>query len=543
MSATAEAEPLVGVTLDELRSIISKLEGLSERERTILNALVESYANVLGAIRDKNATIAKLRELIFGVQTETKTNVQRKAGKLTAEAAKGESEEEGAAAEKRKVKGRGRIPAAAYTGAEKVKIPHESLRPGDPCPEPGCKGTLYEQEPIVFVRVCGCSPFAAKVFEQGRLRCGLCGQLFKAKLPVELASGEKFDETVTSMVATLRYGYGLPMNRIEDLQASAGVPFPASTQWDLLNDGAKGLAPVRDELIRQAAQGSVVMNDDTTMKILAYLVEEKKRRDNGDKASERTGIFTSGIVSELADGRRVVLYFTGKRHAGENLSRVLKERDAGLEPPIQMCDGLSHNAPAEFETMLSNCLVHARRQFVDAVFGFPTEVEHVIEEISLVYRHDHEAKGLSAADRLRLHQEKSGPVMERLQAWMQSQIDEKKVEPNSGLGKAINYSLKRWDKLTLFLRVPGAPLDNSLTERILKRAIRHRRNSLFYKTENGAAVGDLYMSLIATAKLAGADPFHYLNELQRHLDDACDNPADWMPWNYRDTLEGIPATT
>jgi hypothetical protein len=126
--------------------------------------------------------------------------------------------------------------------------------------------------------------------------------------------------------------------------------------------------------------------------------------------------------------------------------------------------------------------------------------------------------------------------MAALEQWSKAQIDERKTEPNSGLGKAINYLLKRWDALTLFLRVPGAPLDNNLCERALKQAIVHRKNSLFYKTENGAHVGDVFMSLIHTAQLCGANPFDYLTAIQRRADDVAKNPADWMPWNYEAAL-------
>lgn len=536
MSAATGAKPPGALSMDEVRSIVDRSkEGISEEEREVLSSVVESYGALLSAIRDKDATIAKLRSMLFGAKTESKENVQKKTGARTPPASKNDARKErGDAAPKRK--GHGRLPVEAYIGATKVEIPHESLKPGDPCPEPGCQGTVYEQEPIVFVRVCGCAPFGATVYKRGRLRCGLCGRTFAAKLPDDVKDDQKFDESVTSMLGMLRYGYGLPMNRIEDLQGSTGVPFPASTQWDLLEDGAKDLEPVRDELVRVAAQGSVVMNDDTVMQILAHKVEENGRKDRGEPSPERTGIFTSGIVSEVEAGRKVVLYFTGKRHAGENLARVLAERGAERGPPIQMCDGLERNAPDEIRTILSNCLVHARRQFVDVASGFPAEVDHVIDEIALVYKHEIESRGLTPPERLRLHQEKSGPVMARLKSWMEAQLDEKNVEPNSGLGKAIRYSLKRWERLTVFLERPGAPLDNSLTERILKRAIRHRRNSLFYKTENGAQVGDLYMSLIATAKLAGADPLHYLTELLRHAEDLGDRAAAWMPWNYLKTL-------
>jgi hypothetical protein len=126
--------------------------------------------------------------------------------------------------------------------------------------------------------------------------------------------------------------------------------------------------------------------------------------------------------------------------------------------------------------------------------------------------------------------------MEKLHAWCEVQFKERKVEPNSGLGQAISYLLKHWEKLTLFLRKEGAPLDNNLVERALKRAILHRKNSLFYKNRNGAQMGDLFMSLIHTCELNGANPFDYLNELQRHAGELKQNPSEWMPWNYRDTL-------
>jgi len=146
---------------------------------------------------------------------------------------------------------------------------------------------------------------------------------------------------------------------------------------------------------------------------------------------------------------------------------------------------------------------------------------------------------MSADQRLQLHQAESGPKMDQLKAWLTAQIEERKVEPNSGLGQAITYMRKHWDKLTLFLRFlrhPGAPLDNNVCEQALKKAILHRKNAYFYKTENGARVGDLFMSLIHTCQLNGVNPFDYLTELNQHTEALSAHPADWMPWNYRDTL-------
>jgi len=131
--------------------------------------------------------------------------------------------------------------------------------------------------------------------------------------------------------------------------------------------------------------------------------------------------------------------------------------------------------------------------------------------------------------------------MDQLHRWLQAQFSERKVEPNSGLGKAITYLLRHWRPLTLFLRQPAAPLDNNIVERTLKRAVLHRKNALFYRTLNGAQVGDIFMSLIHTCQLAGANSFDYLIELQRHARELEANPTAWMPWNYRKTIADVKA--
>jgi hypothetical protein len=203
-----------------------------------------------------------------------------------------------------------------------------------------------------------------------------------------------------------------------------------------------------------------------------------------------------------------------------------------------MCDALATNTAGDFDTLLANCLAHARRRFVDVVEHFPAEVRHVLETLREVYGNDALARerALSPDERLRFHQTASGPLMADLEHWLHRQFDEHLVEPNSGLGEAIAYMLKHWAKLTLFLRVPGAPLDNNLVERALKKAILHRKNALFYKTLNGAHVGDVFMSFIHTAELNGIAAFDYLVALLRHHQEVARTPSAWMPWNYQTTL-------
>ena len=156
-------------------------------------------------------------------------------------------------------------------------------------------------------------------------------------------------------------------------------------------------------------------------------------------------VFTTSLISEV-DGHRIALFFTGHHHAGENLDQVLARRAADCPPPIQMCDALSRNPSKEFQTILANCLAHGRRQFVDVTQNFPQQCQHVLESLGQVYKHEAQAKeqGLDPEARLRFHQQQSQPIMDELHQWMQAQLEQKLVEPNSGLGKACNYMLNHW---------------------------------------------------------------------------------------------------
>ncbi|HEV2474013.1 MAG TPA: IS66 family transposase [Chthonomonadales bacterium] len=426
--------------------------------------------------------------------------------------------------------GHGRNGTEAFSGATRVEVKHATLAHGDRCPACG-QGNVYAQkEPKVLVRVIGQAPLAATVYSLERLRCGACGQVFTAQAPEGVGEG-KYDESAAAMIAQLKYGSGTPFNRLEQLEKQMGIALPAATQWEIVARAAHPIKPARDELIRQAAQGEVVHNDDTSMRVLRL---ERDPRDG------RTGVFTSGIVA-TSEGRKIALYFPGPKHAGENLADVLKKRSRELPAPIQMCDALSRNVPElapGVEILLANCMAHGRRQFVDVAENFPGECRYVLEMLAQVYGNDAEARelGMTPDQRLQLHQQHSTPIMDELHLWLESQLAERKTEPNSGLGQAINYLLRHWQPLTLFLRKAGAPLDNNIVERSLKRAVLHRKNALYYRTLNGAQVGDLFMSLIHTCQLCGANSFDYLVELQRHARQLAASPSEWMPWNYRDTL-------
>lgn len=527
------------VGVEELEAILARARAaLSDEEYATLKAAIETLTWLTGELEHKTVSLARLRKLLFGITTEKLAKVLAPSGP-EARGPSGPPGEEPGEEPTPAPKGHGRNGADAYEGAERVRVSHPTLSSSDPCPE--CKtGKVYTQaEPHVLVRVRGQAPLAATVYELATFRCNLCGEVFVAPAP-EGVGDAKYDATSAAMIGLLKYGSGLPFNRLERLEGNLGIPLPAATQWDIVEEAAEVIEPAYGELIRQAAQGEVLHNDDTTMKILALMGEAPPGDAAGRPAVERTGVFTSGIVSTKED-RKIAVFFTGRRHAGENLEALLAERAQDLGPPIQMCDALSRNLPGELETIVANCLAHGRRRFVDVVDQFPAECRHVLTTLAAVYENDAAARaeGMTPEARRAYHRAKSDPLMQDLKRWFTAQFQEKKVEPNSPLGEAIAYMLKHWEALTRFLDVPGAPLDNNICERALKKAILHRKNALFYKTENGARVGDLFMSLIYTAELAGANPFDYLTELQEHADEVRQDPAPWMPWNYRESR--IPA--
>ncbi len=469
-------------------------------------------------------TLHALVELLAGKRSTEKTSA------VLPSQTSGETPPDTGASQPAKSNGHGRTPASSYSGAVKVAVAHPELKHGDRCPECQCGNVYTQKDPKPLVRIVGQAPLAATVYELEKLRCNGCGQVYVAPEP-EGVGPEKFDETAAAMIAQLKYGSGVPWARLEALERRLGIPLPVSTQWEVVEEEADLIKAAGDELVRQGAQGEVVHNDDTSMRVL------KLERPPGD---QRTGVFTTGVVSVSGD-HRIAMYFTGRQHAGENLGEVLRQRAAELPPPIQMCDALSRNQPklsTGVQLLLANCMAHGRRQFVDVAGSFPDECRYVLETLGQVYVKDAEARqnDLKADERLAFHQQHSGPLMEHLEHWFEQQFAEKKTEPNSGLGKAITYFQRHWKGLTAFLRVPGAPLDNNICERALKRAVLHRKNALFYRTLHGAEVGDLFMSLIHTCELNQVNSFDYLVQLQRNAPELTANPAAWMPWNYRESL-------
>lgn len=517
------------------------------KQYELLEGVLGTFVFVMLKLQNAKTSIKRFQRMLFGGRTEHKRNVLERAAAGAdpqAQDGAGSGADLVVPVAKPRPPGHGRNAAQAYSGAPIVECDHPDLESGDRCPQ--CdKGRVYDSPPKSLVKVVGQAPLGATVYRLQRLRCRLCDAIFTAPLPAAVAQLPKYDSSCASMIAVLRYGAGLPHFRLEGLQAALYIPLPDATQWDIVAKAAPSPRAVFEELIRQAAQAPLLHSDDTPMKVLS-LMKERERAEAGGVKPVAKAINTSGIVAVLQDDantkRKVVLFFTGHAHAGKNMERVLAHRAEELAPAMQMCDALAANVAGEFTTILANCLAHGRRQVTDVAEQFPEAARRVVEALAEVYKHDAHCReqAYSPEQRLSFHRQHSQTVMDDLHTWITGQMQGKHVEPNSPLGKALNYLTKHWDELTLFLRKVGAPLDNNLCEQVLKRAIIHRKGSLFYKTVRGAEVGDIYMSLIQTCRQCDVNPFDYLNALQQRAQEVIDAPARWLPWNFREQLPGDP---
>ena len=517
-----EIPTLTGAQLEQLLADLRPHLPAAAYQR--IEGLLQTRQWIMAAFEQKTISLARLKRMLCGHSTETSAKT------FPPHPQANPASDPVQAGPNAKRKGHGRNGSKDYPGAKRVKIAHPTLKVGQRGPQCGRAKLYLLKVPARIIRMVAQPLFQATVYELERLRCALCGAVFTAPAP-PAAGTSKDDPGVGTMLALMRYGAGQPLYRMDQWQTHFGVPLPASPQWELIEATSPTPALVYDALIGVAAQGRLLHHDDTTMRVQS-LRQQLTQAPPPPQGQKRTGIFTTSIVSQVGP-HPVALFFTGDQHAGENLDRRLPRRAAGLEKPLQMCDGLARNQSKEFETILCNCILHGRRMFVDVVESFPEECRFVVESLREVDRFDALTKEqqLSDAARLAFHQEQSRPVLDTLHGWMEEQFEQRKVEPNSGLGQAIPYMLKRWEPLTRFLEGPGAPLDNNLSERALKTAILHRQNSMAYKTLNGARIGDLFMSLFHTCQLNRVNPFEYLRALQQHGQEILKDAGRWWPWN------------
>jgi transposase len=537
----------VTLSCEDGEALLARLEAntLTAEDRQVLGKVLTFYFWLVFALREAKLSLKRLKALVFGEKPK-KREPPTSGGSPSGGSAGGsgvppEASQGGQSAsmpeateEKPRPPGHGRHGAARYASAPTVACRHEELAVGERCPACG-RGSLYRLPPGIEMRLDGKALLSAVRYELEKLRCSACGQIFTASVPAA-AGEEKYSARARAVLALARYYLGVPWYRLEQFQALVGVPVPDATQWDQVELVGDCAHPIFKYLERLAAQGEIIFQDDTPGRILTLIEENQEavvQAQATGVAPARTGMYTTALIVQVGE-RRICLYYTGRQHAGENLAALLAKREPQREKPLVMSDALSSNNAAETPLIRCHCLAHGRRKFSDLDEVFPVESAVVVEALKLVFDHEEAARReqLSAPERLAYHQAKSGPIMAGLQKWLAQQTEERLVEPNNSLGKAIAYLLGHWPSLTRFLTEPGAPLDNNTAERALKLCIRQRKNSLFYATEHSAYIASLLTSVIATCLQAGVNALEYLVAVQEHRQEVFANPSAWLPWNY-----------
>lgn len=506
MKKASKRKTISADDIEKSKAGVSSNKSFSREQRELLIFILDTFLLVTQMLNKKKVAIARLKKILFGSKTEKR------------------SKKRGVRSKKKKKKKH----KTKANDAETQRIEHKDLKSGDKCPECG-NGKLYpspDQKETVYE---GHSPFGIKIFLYAVLRCNFCGKYYRAEETEEVKTAKA---SGISNLALLRYRMGMPHYRIKDVVYLYGTHFPSSTQWDLLNKNEFLFQHVYREMIRTAANADLVMGDDTHVKIL----EASPVIINGRL---RKKIHTSGFYCIRNHNQKVVLFFTGHRNVGENLQLLLEHRNHALPPPVFMCDASSSNFPADkSQVNTAFCNAHARRRFIELQEFCPRECSVIIECYRRIYLIDRQAKyeNLDLHKRMMLHKKQSARYVKIIYQWLNRIDKSNRVEPLARLGEAIKYMQKNRKYLTRFLDLPGCPLDNNLTEQKLKNAIIHRKNSLFYKTQHGAEVGDMYMSIINTCMENNENVMEYLNKIQLNYDKVKKVPMLWMPWNYRERL-------
>jgi transposase len=525
-------------TPEQIEALLDRISSqkLEEEDFALLANVVQAMLWMEWSLKEKQLSIYRLKS-IFGIKTESAKKLAALVGQKSSQSQKkeqgpesdskdeqsetGQEKEQGKSNEK---SGHGHRPASNWQEAKIINVAHESLKKGDLCSKCG-KGKLFNLKPGTVLCISGQPWLQASIYKAERLRCSACGQTFTAKLPSEIMTQTRSDEYAKTIVTILKYKGGVPFYRQGKLNDDIGTPLSPTEIFEMTSYVADCAQPIHGELCELAAQAPLLHNDDTPAKVLELIRENKKEQP------KRQGMFTTAILATF-ENYKIGMYFTGRQYAGENLEDLLDRREKTSGTPIQMCDALPSNEPGDHETYLSNCNAHARRKFYELASINPREALHFVSLFDQVFLNDRMTKEMSPSDRLKVHQEKSLPIMQQIRDDGQKLLEDKKVEPNSSLGKAIRYTENHWDALTLFTRMEGVPVSNNDNERMMKLVQRNRKNALFFKTQEGARIADVLLSIIETCMLNKANPYDYLIRLQQHRDEVKADPESWLPWNY-----------
>lgn len=561
-SPRGEVGTRIEVTLNELREIRYRIahKQLEATDWALLSALVSKQiaraedrqermaAKVAAAAADAKEPAADMNASSdSGASTDgASTDGASPEGTSTRGADEPESRD-AAADDVKKRKGHGRNGASAYRAAEHFHYRLPASVIGSLCD--ACKrGNMTHYREKIIVRIKGQPLFGAEKhhYEQGR--CRSCGRVVRAEGPAYVHEGFgtdyiRYDWSACAFLLVMHYSSSSPFKRLDSLHEGWGVPMSDANQWELADQGDDALLPLYRAIENHAIQTSTNFRIDDTQSVVISLrkqiaAEIAALRALGESTKNvRTGINATGSYWETPEGT-VVLYCTGRHHAGEIVDQVMRRRLASSPKLVKCTDGASKNFDHEHADKLveSTCNAHAFLKFRDIKDKYPTEYAEAGRVYNAVFDNDDKAKalGLNCVERMLYHRQHSKPLMLDLKATCGERLKSKLVEPNSPLWEPVTFVINQWERLVRFCEVPGVPLDTNLVEQALIMPVRYLAGSFNFKTENGAVVGDHSMSIIATARANEVEPVAYITDCLRNHEHLAKRPEYYLPWVWRE---------
>ena len=428
---------------------------------------------------------------------------------------------------------------------------------------PCCKNKMHKQRPKTRTYVLALPMLSTETHVSESYRCLSCDVQETANKRNDIANEciGRYHFSAVSSLATLRYQCGMASYRIENMSDALGIKVADSTQWYLFENTASIVQPFVCYLEKEVANAPKQHVDDTHNIILDLVkgIEEEQEQalqQGKNPQKVRSGIHTTNLTGVFPEGQ-IVLYKTGLHHAGEILAQILSKRTID-EQIIIMADAASANISKinlqENENIkIANCNSHTVRKFKDLadketetarknrIKNHETSeyLNYFLFRYKTIFKNENLTKNMTPKERLYFHQNNSLPLMLEMKNKIEQDIHNKIFEPNNETGKVYKYFSNHFIKLCAFCYFEGAPVCNNLSERMLKSIIRHRKNSLFFKTQIGATVADILTSILFTAKENNLNSVEYLRDLLIYQNLWKQNPKDWLPWNYLETINKI----
>ena len=316
-------------------------------------------------------------------------------------------------------------------------------------------------------------------------------------------------------IVTSKFCDYLPCYRLEDIFARQGFEISRATQSVWCGDVGDLVEPLYELMADQVRASHVVATDDTIMPMLS---KEKC-------ANARMWVYVGDDAHPcnifdftLSRGRDGPKYFL------KDYNQVLLADGYGGYNGVVAGNGI----------VRAGCWAHLRRKIIDAEKTAPEIANEAIGMVRALYAVEKQGKELSVAERLRLRQQQSAPVLaelrDKLLDWKEQLL------PRHPMAEAINYALSQWAELSVFSTDGAVPIDNNVSEREMKRVVLNRKNSLFVGNPRAGRTAAILASLTSTCRRHDIDPQLYLTQLLTNLPSAPDSdlPA-WLPdqWKLR----------